>query len=573
MFRRRHAAAPGRRDGYAGLPGVAPIVWVTLYVGLLLNLPTLWRRATRIYAAASGPWPVLGVAGELALVLAVTATILLVLAWFGRHVWRLAAATLIVVSALCAYYMTMFNVVIGYGVLSAVFTTDHDMSGEVVGLGVIAWVLVLGVLPAALVARSGRPADLPELLRQPRALKPQVVMLAAAIALFSFGRVTLKQAAPRLRGADTELVANLAGIAAHSYVPTNWISGSAMVASNAWAAGRSEQALRAPAKLHRYSESVPLDGVHLVVVIGESARHDHVGLLGHARDTSPEMAREPHLAAFRAEACDTSTKLAISCMFVRPEGIEVAQGVDPDRVVEDNVFSVFKSLGFSIDLFAMQSEVGLYQRMRPDQYKMREMIFAEPRAADSPLDDRLLLDELERSVASRPRGRHITILHLKGSHYLYTQRYPREFARWQPECPGVDSLCSREELLNAYDNSMLFTDHVLARMATLLASRKALLVYTSDHGESIDDNTHFHATPKRIAPPEQLRVPLMFWASPALMGDAAFAARFSALKARTQGDVHGRTGHHNLFASLLGCLGIASPDGGVNPQHDLCRKL
>ena len=559
-------AGPGRAGAR-----LAPVLLATGYVGLLLNAPTLWRRATRVYDQAPGVWGAVGIAAETALVLAVTAVLFLLLAWLGRRAWQALAGALIVVSSVCAYYMTVFNVVIGYGVLNAVFTTDHDMSGEVVGFGLLAWVLLLGVLPAWWLAWRGRPGTLFDLVRGRAALKAHLVLLAACIALFSLGRVALKKAAPRLRVADTELVANLAGVAAHSYVPTNWISGRAMVASNAWAASRATQGLKAPAVLHRYAEGTPLDGVHLVMVIGESARHDHVGMLGYARDTSPEMRAQKNVAAFRTTACDTSTKLAISCMFVRPEGIVRGDGLTPDTILEDTVFSVFKSLGFGIDIFAMQSEVGLYQRMSPDRYKMREMIFADPRAADAPLDDRLLLAELAATVAQRPRGRHVTILHLKGSHYLYTQRYPREFARWQPECPGVDSFCSKEQLINAYDNSILFTDHVLARMAEMLAPHKALLVYTSDHGESIDENSHFHATPRKLAPPEQLRVPLVFWASEPLLADARLRQAFARLKARAAQDSDGKTDHGHLFASLLGCLGIASPDGGVNPQHNLCQ--
>jgi KDO II ethanolaminephosphotransferase len=455
-------------------------------------------------------------------------------------------------------------------VLRAVFTTDHDMSREVIGLGLLGWVLALGVAPVWWLSRQPAPPSLLSLARHRGALAWQVLLLAACVAAFTAGRHVLKLMAPQLRGADTELVANLSGIVAHSYVPTNWLAGSAMVASNAWAAEKAQRELHSPAAMFKYLETAPLEGVQLVFVIGESARSDRVGLLGHDRDTSPEMRRERNLAAFRARSCDTSTKLSISCMFVRPEGVEQGDGLQPDRIREDTVFSVFKSLGFSIELFAMQSEVGLYQLMKPDMYKIREVIFADPKNAEAPLDDLLLLGELKDSMARHPRGRHLSILHLKGSHYLYTQRYPRAFARFQPECPGVDSGCTREQLLNSFDNSILFTDHVLGEVTRTLAGRKALMIYVSDHGESIDENTHFHGTPRRMAPPEQRRVPLLFWASEPLLADPALRAGFERLKARAAQDVDGKTSHGNLFASMLGCLGVASPDGGVTASRNLC---
>jgi KDO II ethanolaminephosphotransferase len=557
--------------GTALQAGYGLVLAVSLFVGCALNSVVWWRRFQADYSALPAPWSWLGPACEAALVVSVTTLLLLVASLCGRWAWRLTATCLILVSALCAFFMNQYNVLIGYGVVQAVFTTDHDMSHEVLGVGLLMWWLALGLLPAWWVWRKPLPPGLLGLLRSRGTPAGSfVVILLIALALFFAGRAGLKQVAPLLRGSDTELVSNLAGVAAHSYVPSNWIASTAMVLSNQWASQYGALRKASPAQRFKYIAPAGLEDVAVVVVIGETARHDHFGMLGYRRDTTPRMGALEGVAAFRARSCDTSTKLSIACMFVRPEGITEGDGVSPDQINEETVFSVFKSLGFSIELHALQSEVGLYQMMQPDRYAMREMIFADPRHAKSTKNDLLLVDELEADLKRHPHGRHVSILHLKGSHFLYTQRYPREFATWQPECMGVDSRCSKAELVNSYDNSIRFTDHVLAEIAEKLKGRKALLVYSSDHGESIDDNAHFHATPRKWAPPEQRRVPLLFWATPELRAHAGVMPGWQALQHAAARDADGRTEHGHLFASLLGCLGIRSEGGGVTAARNLC---
>lgn len=69
-------------------------------------------------------------------------------------------------------------------------------------------------------------------------------------------------------------------------------------------------------------------------------------------------------------------------------------------------------------------------------------------------------------------GKHLVVLHTKGSHYLYSQRYPRSYARYQPECMGVDEFCSKQQLINAFDNSVLYTDSFIANVIDQMRDKK-----------------------------------------------------------------------------------------------------
>ena len=466
--------------------------------------------------------------------------------------------------------MVRFDVVIGYGIVNAVFTIDHDLSGEVIGVWLLAWVAVLGGLPLLWLWRAPAAPALWRLWRRPGALALRLGTLAALVVVFQLAQAAVQHTGRRLAVDRTEAAPNPVGVAAHAYVPSNWIAGAGMVASNAVAARLQKARLVDPAERFSWQPQADLSDVVLVFVIGETARHDRFGLLGHSRATTPRLAATPGVVGFAGLSCDTVTKLSLACMFVRPEGIRPNPGMGPDTVLEDNVFSVLRKLGFGIELFAMQSEVGFYNRVKADAYKFREIIAAQPANAGMPVDDMLLLPEMAQTLQRPRKGPRAIVLHTKGSHYLYSQRYPREFARWQPECLSTDDACSQDSLLNAFDNSILYTDHVLTETIALLKTRKALLVYSSDHGESITEKAHFHGTPRRIAPPEQRAVPLIFWASDAFLADPVLRAGYDRLAQRQRQGVPG-VGHHNLFASLLGCLGVASADGGITAADNLCH--
>jgi KDO II ethanolaminephosphotransferase len=550
---------------------------LAVYVALLLNVAVLVRRFNQVVPLEGGWKALVWVSLEAFLVLGTTLALLAASRLLGRISLQVVATLMVVFSVLASYYMTFFNVVIGYGVVQAVLTTDVDLSKEAVGSGLLFWFAFLAV-PWLVVIWGLRAGPLTHQTR----LKTWAHDLRRTAAYAALGAVLIVPSYSHINtlGRSTQkddaVMIKPAVLAAHSYVPSNWIAGLAMSASNRWASLHQDRVLRDPAQLFSYSASSPLDDTTLVFVIGESARSNNFGLFGYERANTPQLAQLDNLVAFNGISCNTSTKLSLQCMFVRPSAV-TDNGLQAPVVSEQPVFSVLKKLGFRIDLFAMQSEVWFYNSVMADFYKIREVIAADPKNAGKASQDNLLLDELATTLKAVPLGRRVIILHTKGSHYLYTSRYPRAFAKYQPECAGIDASCSREQLINSYDNSILYLDDFLAQVTELVKYKKALMVYTSDHGESIAENVHFHATPKPLAPPEQRAVPLMLWASPSFLSDPNLNARFAALKRKAQrpqtaGDRAGPpVGHDNIFDTLLGCLGIRSANGGIDPALDLCH--
>jgi KDO II ethanolaminephosphotransferase len=540
------------------------VLLLSVYIGIVLNAAIFFRRTADASTAH------LTILAELGLVFTFTALLISLADLSGKWLARISIIVLLSISVSASYYMTFFNVVIGYGVVQAVLTTDVDLSKEAVGFGLLLWFFALAVIPFGLWWRyiRVRRDKLSSWSLRFKKIFEQVglVLLLGVIFVVIARHVNADSSSANAVGQDV----GKASLAAHTYVPSNWVAGLGMSALSAWDSWTNKDQKTDPAEKFQYSLNALADDAVVVVVIGESARSSNFGLLGYERPTTPLLATEKNVVAFKATSCNTSTKLSLACMFVRPQAV-IESGLLVPKILEETVFSVFKKLGFSVELLAMQSEVWFYNSIKPDFYKIREVIAADSANRGKPVLDSILVAELEASMAKHPKGRQVVVLHTKGSHFSYTSRYPREFAKFQPECSGVDASCSKQAMVNSYDNSILYTDTFLKSLMTSLANKKAVLIYTSDHGETIEENRHFHATPKPLAPPEQLAVPLLFWVSePYLNDNPANKKAFEQLQIAAKSTKTG-VGHTNLFDSMLGCLGITSNNGGIDDKYNLCH--
>jgi len=187
--------------------------------------------------------------------------------------------------------------------------------------------------------------------------------------------------------------------------------------------------------------------------------------------------------------------------------------------------------------------------------------------------DEILLRGLDERLAAAT-GPGVLVLHQLGNHGpAYYKRYPAAFRRFLPPCDSADlRQCKRDQIVNAYDNAVLYTDHVLAQLIAMLRARAdtldSALIYVSDHGESLgENNLYLHGLPYAIAPQEQTRVPMVMWLS------SGWARRFGldtrCLRARAAEPAQ----HDNLFHTVLGLLDVRTRV--LDPAMDLtagCRR-
>jgi lipid A ethanolaminephosphotransferase len=170
--------------------------------------------------------------------------------------------------------------------------------------------------------------------------------------------------------------------------------------------------------------------------------------------------------------------------------------------------------------------------------------------------DEILLRGME-GIARDSRGNLFVVMHQLGSHGpAYFKRYPAVFRQFTPACQTEELRhCTQAEIVNAYDNSLLYTDFVLSRVIDFLdkaqATHDTAMLYVSDHGESLGENgLYLHGVPYAIAPDVQRHVPMLMWLSPAFRRDFRVDAGCMRQQAARP------AGHDNLFHSLLGVLDV-----------------
>jgi lipid A ethanolaminephosphotransferase len=187
--------------------------------------------------------------------------------------------------------------------------------------------------------------------------------------------------------------------------------------------------------------------------------------------------------------------------------------------------------------------------------------------------DEILVRRLQAELAE-VHGNTVIVLHMMGNHGpAYFRRYPAAFRRFTPDCATAELRdCSREQVVNAYDNAILYTDHVLAGVVHTLAQQSqtidTAMLYVSDHGESLGENgLYLHGLPYSIAPSTQKHVPMVVWLSPQFSADAGVDR--GCLGAESGA----KMSHDNLFHSVLGLLDVQT--SVYRTERDLfapCRR-
>ena len=252
-----------------------------------------------------------------------------------------------------------------------------------------------------------------------------------------------------------------------------------------------------PSLNHKY------DNTNIVLVIGESARASNFNLNGYNRDTTPKLRRRKNLVSYKnALSCGTSTAFSVPCLLSRKgraEGFKLP-------LTEPSITYTFKKLGFNTYFYATQ------------HIKQNKAIYDSCLEADVceigiKGYDEILVDKLKNIVVNNDKPNFI-VLHTNGSHFLYHKQYPKEFEKFKPICKKRAYDCSVDDAINAYDNSIVYTDFVLDKIISVLQNTKTVMLYTSDHGESIGENNRYgHASFYKIAPKEQINVPFIIWMS------------------------------------------------------------
>lgn len=252
----------------------------------------------------------------------------------------------------------------------------------------------------------------------------------------------------------------------------------------------------------------------VVLVIGETARASNFGFNGYNRETTPQIDKENIINFGHTASCATSTLASLRCIF----SSQPAKDLTFEKFsTTENLLDVAKRAGFDVRWFDndfTHSGGGVAERITVNKSYENS---GQHLCPYGDCRDSILLSQIT-DIAPSIKQDTLVILHMVGSHFPYYRRYPEDFRFFKPTCDTeILADCSMEEILNAYDNSIRYTDHIVASVIRVLESNKNItstLIYTSDHGESLGENGVFlHSAPMEAAPKEQYEVPLILWMS------------------------------------------------------------
>jgi lipid A ethanolaminephosphotransferase len=444
---------------------------------------------------------------------------------------------LLLTTAGVSYFMSQYGVLIDMNMVRNAVQTDGAEVRDLITLKMVLTVLLLGGLPSLWLWKT------PVQYRSPlRELGVRLVaVLVSAGVLVAVAMVGYQEFASLFRN-NRELRFVL--------TPTNYLQ-----ATTSYIKRLTEK----PAVLIRVGEDAVQSGRWpagskprvLVLVVGETARADHFALNGYARQTTPQLARLPGLINYPDTwSCGTETAISVPCMF---SSLPREKFDAEEAKHRENLLDILQRSGISVTWRDNNSGCKEACNRVPS-----EMVFGDKNpayCAEGECFDDILLDGMAQRLKTL-KGDTVIVLHQKGSHGpAYYKRYPKEYERFTPVCRTSElQKCSREDIINGFDNTILYTDAILAKTIATLQAEPAIaggMIYLSDHGESLgENNMYLHATPYMLAPDAQKHIPMVAWFSPAWQQAAGMQ------QACLQQGSKQRYSQDNLFHSVLGLMGV-----------------
>ncbi len=447
------------------------------------------------------------------------------------------AGFFLLISAVCAYFSDNMGVIFSVDMIQNSVQTNPAEAMDLITWGTFLHVLIWGILPIALIGKLPVSFSAAGLMNLPQTLRTlSWIVISLMIAATGIWTVS-SQFASFIREHKSVRYFATPVMPLHSaikYALSEWSDNDESFQSIATFAA---------------TPTMPGHRELVVMVVGETARADHFSINGYDRQTTPRLAAMDRVISYSdVSACGTSTAISVPCMFARA-GQKDYDGKEAKHT--ENLLDVIHKAGVSVLWRDNNSDSkGVATRITYENFRDATI---NPEC-DVECRDIGMLFGLQEYVDSQS-GDILIVLHQMGSHGpAYYKRYPPEFERFTPACQSAElSNCDQQSIINAYDNTIYYTDYFLSKVIEWLQQNsndfETTMVYVSDHGESLGENGLFlHGMPYLFAPQAQTKVPVVVWAGP--RSDVDYDA---TVKLKDQS-----YSHDDVFPSLLKLFEIES---------------
>jgi lipid A ethanolaminephosphotransferase len=518
------------------------VVGLSIYLALAANWP-LWNELARLGGAPSVYLPT--VALMALLTICGTVALLAFAAWtrWMKPLWL----AVVVVAAVAQHFMLSYHAVMDPTMLANAMQTDLHEARDLMSWRLLLEVLLVAAPPAWVLWRMRIP---------PMGLASQAwrnaLLLVAAVALAAGGALAMnRQLAPLMRN-NVHL--------RYMINPLASLYSAGTVALKPLLAHKRKLIPVAGGASLGASYAAQVRPPLFLLVVGETARADHFGLNGYARDTTPALAARQVLSWRNVHSCGTNTLASVPCMF-SPLGKAAFEARKDDY---ENLMDVLQAAGLAV--FWLDNQPGgckgVCDRI-PHAFAVDQLDPGLKSAlcdGDECLDDAMLkgLDERLAALPAERRARGVVlVMHQMGSHGpAYYKRSSPDAKRFVPECrTNALAECSHAELLNAFDNSIAYTDRFLGQAIDWLQAQSSrydpALLYLSDHGESLGEYGLFlHGVPYGFAPEVQKHIPMVMWFGPRMRERAGLS------RACMEAGLDRPLTHDNLYHTVLGLMDV-----------------
>ena len=523
------------------------VLLTSVILAVFYNGP-LWSRVMGIHPGST-PGDVLFLASWFVFLVAFMNFFFVAIAF--RSAVKPVLLTLLMLAAVSHYFMTQYGAVINTEMVQNVFETDSREALEYLNMNLATALALTGLLPMlllGLVPVKGRTF--------PKQLTVNLASMAISVAAIGLVAYAFFPDYASLFRNDRQ-VRLLANPTSSIYSVMNYLHDRYSRDTSATITPTGSDVTKSPQwKKH-------LRHTLVVLVAGETARADSFSLDGYARLTNPLLVNDDIINFTRVSSCGTATATSLPCMFspLSRDDYSDAAGKGSESLLD-----VLQRAGISVVWRDNNSGCkGTCDRVEYEN--LSHLTLPEYCKSDGECFDEVLLEGLHKLVKAHP-GDLAVVLHQQGSHGpAYFQRVPEEFEKFTPSCHSSQlTACDRQTIINAYDNTILYTDWVLDKTIKLLqhefADMDTALVYVSDHGESLgENNLYLHGAPYLVAPSQQTHVPMLAWISDNYRTDFSIDVECVRNEQRLP------LSHDNFFHSVLGMLQL---DTAVyNPDLDI----
>jgi lipid A ethanolaminephosphotransferase len=429
----------------------------------------------------------------------------------SQYVGKFLLVLFFIINAIAVYFINTYSVIIDESMIGNVFNTKYEEASSFFSIKLIVYIVLLGIIPSIYIIKA-----------KINTVTWKKFLTTSSLTLLFILMIVFVNATNVLwidKNSKT-----LGGLA----MPWSYTVNISLFYTHQYQKNQKE-ILLPNATIKDNQKSV------VVLIIGESARSQNFSLYGYQKNTNPLLSKTPNVFHFEANSSATYTTAGVKSILEYKDTDDLYE-ILPNYLYRNNVDVIWRTSNWG--------EPPVHIK----KYQKKEDLKANCKVELCDYDE-ILLSGLNEQILASKKNKVLIVLHTSMSHGpTYSKKYPPQFETFKPVCNSVElGKCTQTELINAYDNTIVYTDYILSKVIEdlkQLKEFKSTMIFVSDHGESLGEkNLYMHGLPISIAPKEQYEIPFIVWVSDG-------SKQLKPIKIVSQ---------NHVFHSVLNFLGMQSP--------------